>query len=356
MRKFKVAVIFGGNSSEHEVSRISARNVINNLDKDKYEIFVIGITKSGEWLLYSGGTDKLDNGEWEKSGVHKAIISPDAGDKCMIVFRGGTFEKVQLDAAFLVLHGKNGEDGSVQGLLQLAGIPYTGPGLLASALCMDKANSKLILEAAGIPVARWITVQSAELADPAAVVARVGQKFTYPVFVKPSGAGSSIGAGRVGSPDELVPALEYALQYDTKALVEENIDAREIECGLIGNGEPRVALLGEVVTGNAFYDFEAKYVAGKAEAVIPAPVGDEKTAEINDIAKRAYLAMDCRGMTRIDFFLEKGTERVILNELNTIPGCTDSSMFPVLWQKSGLTFTALLDEILAYAMEGDMIG
>ncbi|OQB13361.1 MAG: D-alanine--D-alanine ligase A [Firmicutes bacterium ADurb.Bin193] len=352
MSKQKVCVIFGGNSSEHEVSRVSARNVINNLDKNKYEVYPLGITKEGQWLLYSGDISKLDNGEWEKSNVHKAIISPDSGDKCILVFKGNTVEKINIDVAFLILHGRNGEDGTVQGLLQLAGIPYTGSGVLSSALCMDKASSKLILEANGIPQARWLVIRESDMQNPALVLERVEKAFSYPVFVKPSGAGSSIGAGRVLSPEGLIPALEDALRYDTKALVEENINAREIECGIIGNDNPRIALLGEVVTDHSFYDFEAKYTEGAASSVIPAPLSAEKTEEIKEIARKAYLTLECKGFVRIDFFVEKTTERVFLNEINSLPGCTDSSMFPVLWQKSGLTFTALLDEIISYAMEG----
>ncbi len=352
MAKQKVAVIFGGNSSEHEVSRVSARNIINNLDKEKYEVFPLGITKGGQWFLYSGDVGRLDNGDWEKSNVHNAIISPDAGDKCIVVFKGNSAEKIVIDVAFLILHGQNGEDGTVQGLLQLAGIPYTGPGVLASALCMDKASAKLILAAHGIPQASWLVLTEPDLKNPADILRQVESKFTYPVFVKPSGAGSSIGAGRVSSPDELLPAVKSAFQFDSKVLVEENIDAREIECGIIGNDSPEIALLGEVITDHEFYDYKAKYTVGQADVIIPAPLSAEKTAEINDIAKKAYLAMGCRGFTRIDFFVERSTERVILNELNTLPGCTDSSMFPVLWQKSGVTFTQLIDKIIAYALEG----
>ncbi len=351
MAKQKVVVIFGGNSSEHEVSRVSARNIINNLDKEKYEVYALGITKGGQWLLYSGDTSRLDNGDWEKSNVNKAIISPDSGDRCILVFRGSGVEKISVDVAFLILHGRNGEDGTVQGLLQLSGIPYTGPGVLSSALCMDKAQAKHILAANGIPQAKWLVFKEGDLEKPSEIIDKVGKEFTYPVFVKPSGAGSSIGAGRVMSSDELLPALKNAFQFDSKVMVEENIDAREIECGIIGNETPEIALLGEVVTDNEFYDFQAKYTAGLADAVIPAPISDEKTAEINEIAKKAYLAMECRGFTRIDFFVERSTERVILNELNTLPGCTDSSMFPVLWQKSGVTFSQLLDKIISYALE-----
>lgn len=352
MAKQKVVVIFGGNSSEHEVSRVSARNIINNFDKKKYEVFTLGITKGGEWLLYSGDTKRLDNGDWEKSNVHKAIISPDAGDKCILVFKGNTVEKISIDVAFLILHGRNGEDGTIQGLLELAGIPYTGPGVLSSALCMDKASAKLILAANNIPQADWLVFNDYDMSNTAKIKETVEKKFTYPVFVKPSGAGSSIGAGRVTSSEELIPAVENAFQYDSKVLVEENIIAREIECGIIGNDNPKIALLGEVVTDHDFYDFQAKYTAGLSDAIIPAPLSESKTAEINDIARRAYLAMGCKGFTRIDFFVEKTTQRVILNELNTLPGCTDSSMFPILWQKSGVTFAKLIDMIVSYAMEG----
>jgi D-alanine-D-alanine ligase len=217
---------------------------------------------------------------------------------------------------------------------------------------MDKATSKIIFSANGIPQADWLVFTKNDAERPVEIIKKVEDNFAYPVFVKPSGAGSSIGAGIVKSQDMLMDAIENALSYDSKVLVEEFIDAREIECGIIGNENPRVALLGEVITDSEFYDYRTKYTLGLADVIIPAPLSEQKTEEIKEIAVKAYLSVGCRGFSRIDLFVEKTTGRVLLNELNTLPGCTDSSMFPVLWQKSGMTFAKLLDEIIAYAMEG----
>ncbi|MCK9477888.1 MAG: D-alanine--D-alanine ligase [Firmicutes bacterium] len=352
MAKQKIAVIFGGNSSEHEISRLSARNVINNLDKEKYEVLPLGITKEGEWLLYSGDISKLESGEWEKSNAHKAAVSSNAGERCIFVFKNDFIERVTIDAAFIVLHGKNGEDGTVQGLLTLADIPYTGCGVLSSALCMDKCFAKQIFEVNEIAQAQWLVFNKYDLSNPHEIQAKVLEKFSYPVFVKPSSVGSSIGAQKVDASDSLISAIKEALCHDAKVLVEQYVKGREIECAVMGNDAPQTAQLSEIVTTKAFYDYEAKYSEGFSYNDIPAALSKEKTQEICSIAKKAYLAAGCKGFARVDFFVENGSERVLLNEINTIPGFTDKSAFPLMWQKSGVCFSALLDKIIAHAMEG----
>ncbi len=347
----KVCVIFGGRSSEHNVSLITARNVIMNLDKSKYDVICVGITKSGEWLLYDGDVSLIENGEWEKKNTYKTIISPDTGDKAIIKFKGTTYEKIKIDVAYLAVHGEFVEDGALQGLLELSGIPYTGPKVLSSAVCMDKDISRLILKEQGIPVVEWLTFYARDLVNIDAVVARVRDKFDYPVFVKPCCAGSSIGASRANSDEELIDALKYAEAYGNKILVEQNVDAREIECGVIGNDEPQISLLGEAVAADEFYTYEAKYDKSVTlPPIIPAEIGEDYTQKITEYARQAYKILECRGLCRIDFFIDKVSGKIYLNELNTLPGCTDSSMFPVLWQKTGKTFTEVLDIIISCAL------
>ena len=352
MTKQKIAVIFGGNNSEHEISRMSARNIINNLNKDKYEAFPLGITKNGEWLLYSGDVERLSSGDWEKSNTYKAAISPDAGEKCISVIKGDHVETVNIDIAFLALHGKNGEDGTIQGLLCLAGIPYTGCGVLTSALCMDKVFAKQIFAVNNIPQAKWFVFTEKDLSNPAEILKKVSDEFSYPVFVKPSAVGSSIGAQRVDYHGELTEAIRQALSYDYKVLVEEYINGREIECGMLVNDTPKTSPLSEIITSKDFYDFEAKYAEGISRNDIPAKISKEKAEEVCELAKKAYVAVGCKGFARVDFFIEKDTQRVLLNEINTIPGFTDKSAFPLMWQHEGISFSALLEEIIAYAMEG----
>ncbi|MDD3766529.1 MAG: D-alanine--D-alanine ligase [Eubacteriales bacterium] len=350
MPKLKVAVIFGGSSSEHDVSRVSARNVINNLNREKYDVYTIGITKQGKWLYFNGSVEEIESGAWEKGDVCKAVLSPDATDRCFWIIKDDKTEKLPVDVVVPILHGKNGEDGTIQGLLQLAKIPYTGPGVLSSAMCMDKAMAKYILEAGGVPVAKWEVVRALDLENPSAVAEKIEGKFTYPVFVKPSSAGSSFGASKVNTKDELIPALRQALLHDKKALVEEAIVGREIECAVIGNNEALASVVGEIFTKNDFYDFEAKYTPGLSYTVVPADISEEKAERVREIAKKAYMLLECEGFSRVDFFVEEAG-RIVLNEINTIPGFTDISLFPVMWEKTGIPTDKLLDKIIAYAIE-----
>lgn len=349
MNKLNVCVIFGGRSSEHEVSRKSAKNIIHYMNKDKYNVYPLGITKTGEWLLFEGDINNLDSTAWESDNTKKAIISPDTSDHGLLIFTDNGTEKLHLDVAFIIIHGKNGEDGTIQGLLELACIPYTGPKVLGSAVCMDKAMAKDVLKANGIPVANGILLRKSYGEEQSCKM--VKENFTYPVFIKPANAGSSIGCSKVDNDAELKGALEIAFANDKKVLVEEYVDAIEVECAVMGNDNPKVAKLGQIFSGHEFYDYDAKYTTGVSETVIPAHVPDEIAEKIGEIAKRAYIATECCGFTRIDFFVEKATNRIILNELNTLPGFTDISMFPMMWEACGQPYSETIDKIISLAFE-----
>lgn len=351
MSKLDICVIFGGVSTEHEISLLSARNVIGSLDRERYRVWMVGITREGRWLLYEGDPAALPDDGWLDGPVCKAVLSPDACDHGLWIFRGGAPELLHIDAALIYLHGKCGEDGTVQGLLELAGIPYTGAGVLGNALCMDKAVAKQVFAQHGIPQARWIEADRASLKDPAALEARVAEELGFPVFVKASCSGSSIGAYKVKEAGALCRYVQEALQYDDAVLIEEFVDAREIESAVLGNDEPQVAAVGEVVAAAEFYDFDAKYRNPESQTVIPAPIDADTARRIQDYAVRAYKAARCYGFARVDFFVERKTGRVLLNELNTIPGFTNISMFPMLWAYEGLDNTRLQDRLIALAME-----
>ena len=349
MDKLNVCVIFGGKSSEHEVSRISAKNIISNLNKEKYNVYMLGITRKGEWLLYDGEVDNLLSDEWEKSNVKKAIISPDPSDSGLIVFDNDKISTIHLDCAFVIIHGRNGEDGTIQGLLELSGIPYTGPGVLGSAVCMDKGIAKEVLAYNGIPVSKGISLRKCNGIENA--VKKVKENFEYPVFVKPANAGSSIGCNKVSNDEELEKALKIAFDNDKKILVEEFINAIEVESAVMGNDEPKVAKVGQIVSYHEFYDYDAKYNDTTSRTVIPAQIPQEKADEIAKIAKKAYTCTECVGFARIDFFIDKNTGKVILNEINTLPGFTNISMFPMMWNASGFSYSELLDEIIRLGLE-----
>lgn len=349
MNKLNVCVIFGGKSSEHEISRLSAKNILTYIDREKYNVYMLGITKKGEWLLYDGDLEKLQSDDWEKDNVKKAIISPDTSDSGIIVFDNEKTFKIHLDCAFVIIHGKNGEDGTIQGLLELSGISYTGPGVLGSAVCMDKGIAKEILKFNGIPVSNGISLRKHNGIENA--INKVKENFSYPVFVKPANAGSSIGCSKVSNDEELKIALKIAFDNDKKILVEEFIDAIEIECAVMGNDEPKVAKVGQIISEHDFYDFDAKYNDATSKTVIPANIPQEKAEEIFKIAKKAYICTECCGFSRIDFFIEKSTGRVILNEINTLPGFTNISMFPMMWEASGLCYKNVLDEIIKLGLE-----
>ena len=351
--KLSVCILFGGMSPEHEVSLRSAESVLNNIDHEKYNVFPVGITKDGDWMLF-GGKDyaELPAGTWMNNVANcRAAISPIRGQG-LLRFEGDCVVRERIDVVFPVMHGENCEDGAVQGLLELAGIPYVGPHVAASAVAMDKTLTKLVVDQAGIPQAAWHLVRSSELEHHVDhVVAALEQKFTYPMFVKPAGTGSSVGVSKAANREALCAALHAAAKFDTKILVEEFIDGREIEVAVMGNDSPAASVCGEIDSGAEFYDYEAKYVTDTSVAYIPARISEEVEEQVRELAVNVYSAIGCQGLSRVDFFVTYEGNRIVFNEINTLPGFTSISMYPKLFAASGIPYAQLIDELLKLAME-----
>ncbi len=337
--KKKVAVVFGGRSTEHDVSRVSAYSIIKNIDKTLFDVIMIGITKKGEWLPYTGNVEALLDGSW-------VDFANPTGHICL---EKGIAALEESDVILPVLHGQNGEDGTVQGLFELLDIPYVGCGILASAAGMDKAYTKIILKDAGIPQCRHIVAYRHILKkNPEAYTDVVAEKIGYPCFIKPSNSGSSVGVFKVKTPEELSKALMEAQEFDRKVLIEEFVDGREIECAILGNIDAKAATPGEIKPSKEFYDYEDKYIKGSSVSCIPADIPQEKAEQIKEYALKAFAALDCSGLARVDFFLKKnGT--ILLNEINTLPGFTDISMYSKMWTSEGLSYTNLLTELINLA-------
>ncbi|HEX2926565.1 MAG TPA: D-alanine--D-alanine ligase family protein [Ruminiclostridium sp.] len=361
MSKKRVAIIFGGQSSEHEVSRISAQSVIENIDKDKYDIEMIGITKGGQWLTYNGPVEKIGSGEWEAIAQRMLLESKSAENESSQIATANSAKKIisgnvkaPIDVVFPVLHGCNGEDGTIQGLFELAGIPYVGCGVLGSAVGMDKAYTKIIFEKEGLPQGDYLVFNRKQVYNQIDdVVAQVEGRLTYPCFVKPSNAGSSVGVNKASDRESLVKALDIAAKNDRRILVEEFINGREIECAVLGNDNPIASAVGEVVPCNDFYDYQAKYQVGdSSKVVIPAEnLPAETVSKIREYAVRAFKCLDCAGLSRVDFFVDKETGEIFINEINTLPGFTQISMYPKLWAESGIPYTELIDKLIELAFE-----
>lgn len=352
MGKLKLCVVFGGQSPEHEISRRSVTSVLENLDTEKYDIMMLGITKEGQWYLYDGNPESIIDGSWERKTecLKHAVISPDTKDRGILICDGDTVHRAEVDVVFPVLHGEYGEDGTIQGLLELAGLPYVGMGVLSSANGMDKAYTKIVFEHAGIPQADWIVVRTAEFGHMEKVIESIENKLGYPCFVKPATTGSSVGVGKATNAGELENALRNAGKFSRKILVEENIDGHEVECAVLGNDDPQASVVGEILPTAEFYDFDAKYISNTTELRIPAEL-DPKTAEqIRQYAVRAFTALDGTGLSRVDFFVRYADHSVVLNEINTMPGFTDISMYPKLWGEMGLEYGKLLDRLIELAM------
>lgn len=351
VNKLTVAVIFGGQSSEHEVSRVSASSIISNLDSEKYYVVPVGITKSGKWMIYNGPIENIKNGEWEKFGT-PAILSPDASQKGLLKLVGDKAKLIPIDLAFPVLHGKYGEDGTIQGLFELAQIPYVGNGVLSSSVSMDKAFTKIIAKNAKITQAKYVEVHSEDFNKIKSIATKIEKKLGYPCFVKPANAGSSVGITKAHNKDELIEGLKLAAVHDRKIVVEEGIVGREIECAVLGNGDNiSASCVGEIFAAAEFYDYDAKYNNSASKTVVPAEISKEKQDEIRKMAIKVFKAVDGSGLARVDFFVEKDTERVIFNELNTLPGFTPISMYSMLWNACGKPMNVLLDELIDLALE-----
>ena len=353
MKKLSVCILFGGVSPEHEVSLRSAESLLNNIDQEKYNIFPVGITKDGDWILY-GGRDYslLPSGAWKSfPGNRRAAISPVRGQG-LLSFEGDCVVRERIDVVFPVLHGENGEDGAMQGLLKLAGIPYVGPHVAASAVAMDKTLTKLVADQARVTQAAWQLVRSAELGSRMeAVLSSLEEKFAYPMFVKPAGTGSSVGVSKAVDRDALRKALSDAAEFDEKILVEEFIRGREIEVAVMGNDNPVASVCGEIDSGADFYDYDAKYVTDTSVAYIPARISEDVAEQVREAAVKVYKAIGCQGLSRVDFFVTYEDDRVVFNEINTLPGFTSISMYPKLFAASGIPYSQLIDQLLQLALE-----
>ena len=351
-----IVILFGGISSEHEVSCVSAASVLEHIDREKYDIRTIGITKEGNWFLTDSPASDISDGSWEQDeNNRRAFIVPDRGTGGIMAENAdGTFEVIRTDVVFPVLHGRNGEDGTMQGLLQLAGIPFIGSDTAASSASMDKAITKAMIEHRGyVDQARcYVVHQTAYDRDRNAQLEAVNSFFadTYPLFVKPANAGSSVGISKVKRAEDLEKALDLAFAEDCKVLVEEAITGREIEVAVLGNEEPQASCIGEIFAANEFYDYNAKYENSKSQTAIVRDLEPEKEQEIKDKAISVYETMGCSGMSRVDFFLEDGG-RVVFNEINTLPGFTSISMYPKLWEASGIPYDELIDRLIKLALD-----
>lgn len=358
-RKIRVGVIFGGRSGEHEVSLISARSVMNAIDKEKYEVVPIGITKEGCWIAAGDPLKALAAGDVSVSSPAALLGDPSRRGLMRLEDTERAVEATrlaELDVVFPVLHGPYGEDGTVQGLLELAGIPYVGAGVMASAVGMDKAIFKDVMRAHGLPVADYLVLKRKEWdADPEGVMDRIEERLGYPVFTKPANLGSSVGVRKCHDRNGLAAGLAEAARYDRKLLVEAAVPAaREIEVSVLGNDDPIASVPGEIIPSREFYSYEAKYIDTGEDAsrlLIPAPISPELTERVRDLAVRAYQAIDCAGMARADFLLSGTTGELYVNELNTIPGFTAISMYPKLWEATGISYPELIDRLIELAIE-----
>jgi D-alanine-D-alanine ligase len=351
-KKLRVGVIFGGRSGEHEVSLVSATSVINALDKNKYDVIPIGITHEGRWIS-STESLRLLKSRTDVENEPERFLVPEPNRQSLVSLDGESHSDMRLDVVFPVVHGTYGEDGTLQGLLELANIPYVGAGVLASSVGMDKIVQKQLHNHAGLPVVKYEWFLSSDCKkEPKKIVATIEKNLNYPLFVKPSNTGSSVGISKAHNRKELFDAIALASDFDRKIIVEQGVkNAREIEVSVLGNDKPNASIPGEIIPSNEFYDYDAKYVDGKSTAVIPAKLPKSVVKKIQELAVRAFTTLDGAGMARVDFFVVKKTNRIYLNEINTIPGFTSISMYPKLWEASGISYSELLDRLIRLALE-----
>ncbi len=350
-RKMDVVVLFGGRSGEHEVSLMSARSVLGALDRSRYRIHPVGIAKDGTWWAGEEALDAFQRGR--VAGLTPVTLLPIPGKPYLWeVKAGGIRPYAHVDVVFPVLHGTFGEDGTLQGLLELADLAYVGAGVVGSAVGMDKGIFKDVMRAHGIPTAAYVVLSRREiLADAKAAAERCEQVAPYPLFVKPANLGSSVGITKAHNREELLAGLELAARYDRRVVVEQGLDAREIEVSVLGNDEPQASLPGEIVPSEEFYSYKAKYEDENSRLLIPAPLDEAQTDLVRRLAVQVYRAVDCAGMARVDFLLDRATNQFFINELNTLPGFTSISMYPKLWEASGLPYPQLLDRLIELALE-----
>ncbi len=351
----KLGVVFGGVSSENSISCLSAASVIRNLDKDKYEIIAIGITKDGRWYFYpEHDPEHIEDGTWEQEpSIVEAVISPDRGTHGLLLLNDGKTEKQRLDCVFPVLHGKGGEDGTIQGLFELAGIPYVGCGVSASANSMDKSITKIIVQSAGVRQARYFLAERYKFERAPEKLAKDAEVklATFPLFIKPCSQGSSVGVVKAANREQLLEGLREAFRYDSKVLVEEFIDGHEIECAVLGNEAPLASTVGEIAPAQEFYTFDAKYHDASSKLYIPAHITESQIETVRSTAVKVYSALGCRGLSRVDFFCTYDYGEIVFNEINPLPGFTSISMYPKLFDAVGVGYTELLDRLIELAME-----
>jgi len=350
--KIRVGVLFGGRSAEHEVSVTSARSVLDAIDRDKYDVTMIGIDRHGRWLSAGDTTQLLEAGRVEAEGL--VPVALDYGGTGELVRQdGGDGAAQPVDVIFPILHGPFGEDGTIQGLLELAGVAYVGAGVLGSAVGMDKDMMKRVFRAEGLPQVEYAAVlRSRWRGEADAVVADVEEQLEYPVFVKPANMGSSVGITKAHDRDELRAAMDRAARYDRKIVVEAAAgDSHEVECSVLGNENPEASVVGEVIPSHEFYDYESKYLDDRSELLIPAPLAPETAERVRHLACRAFLACEACGLSRVDFFVRRSDGEVLINEINTLPGFTPISMYPKLWEASGVSYGALIDRLIELALE-----
>jgi len=360
-KRLRIGLIFGGRSGEHEVSLASATSVMANLDREKYEVVPIGITKEGGWLLGTeparlmAAEQHINHTENTETETTTAVtLTGDPRMRRLIPLESG--EQLQdngaLDVIFPVLHGTYGEDGTLQGLLDMADVPYVGCGVLGSALGMDKEKMKMVFQAVGLPSVDYLVYRRNEWErSPTTIMDAIEQRLGYPCFVKPVNLGSSVGINKAHDRAELEHAINVAAEYDRKIIIDRGINCRELECAVLGNDEPLASVVGEVIASNEFYDYHAKYLDNKSQVIIPADIPQATAEEVRRQAVTAFLALDLSGLARVDFFLEKESGQVYINEVNTMPGFTQISMYPKLWEASGLTYAQLLDRLVELAIE-----
>lgn len=359
MGKLRVAVVFGGRSGEHEVSLMSAQSIISAIDKERYEVIPVGIAKDGRWLVGGDPLKTLMEGRVPDGAVPPRSLVAGGGLPARAAAPGAPAESgpaaalASADIFFPVLHGPYGEDGTIQGLFDLAGVPYVGAGVAASAVAMDKAFMKMAFRHAGLPVLDYIVFTDAQWAEDAARLReRISEELGYPCFVKPANLGSSVGVSRVAAPEGLDAAVQEALRHDRKVIVERAaLECREVEVSVLGNDRPEASIPGEIVPAGDFYDYEAKYVSGESELIIPARISEAAAEQVRRMAVAAFQAVDGSGLARVDFFVHKETETVWVNEINTMPGFTRISMFPKLWEATGLPYPELIDRLIQLGLE-----
>lgn len=358
-KKLRIGVVFGGRSGEHEVSIASAASVMANLDRSKYEVVPIAIAKTGAWLLGTQPAALLaaQQSVEEAASLNTSTAVTLTGDpslRRLIPVRGGAQlrDNGALDVILPVLHGTYGEDGTLQGLLDMAGVPYVGCGVLGSALGMDKEKMKMVFDTVGLPGVDFLTCRRNEWErSPETILNTIEQSLGYPCFVKPVNLGSSVGVNKAHDRTKLEHAIRVAAEYDRKIIIERGINCRELECAVLGNDEPLASVVGEVIASNEFYDYKAKYIDNKSQVVIPAGIPQALAEEVRRQAIQAFLVLDLSGLARVDFFLERETNKVYINEVNTMPGFTQISMYPKLWEASGLPYAQLLDRLIELALE-----